>query len=255
MPFPPPNQPPYDDVETILNFARVIANDCGLSLAGNLLSDAQPYTYTMLNIAWRKLQSKLANNAIEEFPQEIIVSGVPAQAMSALQDMGIQSYLDFSGYNDGVSVYDSVRLPPDLEIPLRLWERVAGQKTEFIPMFPAIDGLPTEPKGGLLRVWEWRDDAIYFLGSSQPVDLRIRYKRILPDSTTNTVVIPLIRCAVPLAYLLVEVFAAGRGSTILPVFNQEKDNEIKQLINSTTRKKQRSNFRRIPYSRRGSFWQ
>jgi hypothetical protein len=252
--IPPTSVPPYDDIETILNFARVIANDCGISLAGNLLSDAQPYTMTMLVMSWRKLQARLANNSIEEFPQEIIITSIPAQLPPALQDPAIQSSLSYGGYNDGNSIYNNFLLPSDLEIPIRLWERVTGQNGDFIPMQPAIDGLPTRPKYGLLRDWEWRDDAIYFLGSSQSIDLRIRYKRILSDPILPTTeVIPLIRCAIALAYLIVEIFASSRGSTVLPVFQAEKEEAIKQIINTTTRKKQRTNFRRIPYSRRGRY--
>ena len=254
MPIPPNSLPPYDDVETILNFARVIANDCGISLIGNLLSDSQPYTFTMLVMAWRKLQAKLGNNAIEEFPQEFIITALPAQQAPAVQDPAIQAYLNYAGYDDGNTMNTNFRLPTDCEIPLRLWERVTGQMGDMIPMQPSIDGLPTRPKYGLLRDWEWRNDAIFFLGASQSLDLRIRYKRILNDPPNlTTAPIPLIRCAVALAYLVVEIFAASRGSTILPVFQSEKEEAIKQIINTTTRKKQRTNFRRIPYSRRGRY--
>lgn len=252
--LPPITSTPYDEIETILNFARVIANDAGLSLTGNLLSDSQPYTLTMLNLAWRKLQNKLTNNDIEEFPQEIIITGLPLQEAAAFVDPAIQAFLGFTGYNTGLSVYTNFFLPSDIEIPLRLWERVSGTYQEFMPMRAATDGLGVGPKSGLLRIWEWRGQSIYFLGANQVLDLRIRYKRILPDvAYPNTNQIPLIKCAVALAYLVVEIFAASRGSTILPTFTKEKDDAIEQMINSTVRKKQRSSFRRIPYSRRGRF--
>lgn len=260
MPLPPPpGLAPYDEVDTILNFARVIANDCGLSLAGNLLSDLQPGTFTMLTLAFRKLCNRLSNASIESFPEELIIVGLPVQNAPSLLDPAIQAYLGYQGYWDGNNLYPGYVLPQDMEIPLRIWQRVTGQNSQFIPVLPSIDGITALPKGGLLNCWEWRGDAIWFPGASQSLDLRIRYKRILQDPypgppgnpTNGTTVVPLIRCAVALAYLTVEIFAAGRGSTMLPAFNLEKEDAIKQIINSTTRKNQRKNYRRIPYSRRG----
>jgi hypothetical protein len=252
MPIPPPVTPPYDETDVILNFARVIANDCGLSLAGNLLADTQPYTFTMLQLAFRKLCNRLSNNSIEAFPEEIILTGIPAQGASALLDPAIQASLGYDGYNDGTGVFPNWALPQDLEIPLRVWQRVTGQNAQFLPVVPAVDGMETLPKGGLLNSWEWRGDAIWFPGASQSLDLRLRYKRIMQDPYPAGITpIPLIRCAVALAYLVVEIFAAGRGSTMLPAFNLEKEDSIKQIVNTTTRKNQRKNYRRIPYSRRG----
>lgn len=247
---PPSNTTPYDEVETVLYFARVIANDAGISIAGNLLSDAQPYIMPMLNLAWRKLQDRLSNNNIESFPEEVILTKLPAQAQTAFADPGIQAYINYTQYFDGVSGNLNFFLPQDCVLPVRLWERVSGQDAQFIPMTQARDGLPAITKSPYLRVWEQRGDAIWFQGANQNLDLRIRYKKFLPDIAGTTNVIPLLRCAVAIAYLVVEIHAAGRGSVVLPVFNQERDEAIKQLINQTTRKHQRVNYRRQPYSRR-----
>lgn len=247
---PPSNTAPYDEVETILYFARVIANDAGISIAGNLLSDGQPYVIPMLNLAWRKLQDRLSNNNVEDFPQEVIITALPAQAQTAFADPAVQANLNFSTYFDGVSANPNFFLPGDCILPVRLWERVTGQDAVFIPMTQAKDGLPAVVKTSYLRWWEWREDAIYFSGANQSLDIRIRYKRLIADVTSSTTPIPLIRCAVALAYLFVEVFAAARGSIVLPVFQKEKEDAIKQLINQTTRKHQRINYRRQPYSRR-----
>lgn len=249
-----PVQAPYDEVETILTFARVIANDAGITIAGNLLSDTQPYVFPMLNLAWRKLQDRLSNNAIESFPQEAIITNLPAQSAAAFSDPAIQAYLDFNNYFDGSGYNPVYQLPQDMEIPLRLWERVTGQSASFIPMFQTRDGIPANGKGSYLRLWEWRDDKIYFAGANQNLDLRIRYRKILSDVSTTNESIPLIRCAVALAYLMVEIFATSRGSLVLPSISQQGEDAIKQLINQTSRKKQRNNYRRQPYSRRARMW-
>lgn len=251
---PPTFAAPYDEVELILYFARVIANDAGVTIQGNLLSDSQPYIMPLLNLAWRKLQARLNNNNIEEFPQEVIITGLPAQAASAFSDPAIQAYINYSEYNDGASINPSFQIPSDCLIPVRLWERPTGQNAQFQPMTQSRDGLPSTAKTSYLLLWEWRNDAIFFKGANQALDLRVRYKRILQDVSSTADMIPLIRCAVALAYLVVEIHAAGRGSVILPTFQAEKEDAIKQIINLTTRKHQRVNFRRQAYSRRNYRW-
>lgn len=250
MPVLPPGAP-YDTTETVLNFARVIANDCALSIAGNVLSDSQPYVYPMLNLAWRKLQDKLGNNAIESFPQEAILLNVAAMPGTALLDLSTQAMIDFDGYFDGLNSNPTPILPQDLDIPIKLWERPSNQPgLQFTEMI-SISPLPSRQKLGNLLNWEWRDDALYFIGASQSVDIRLRYKKFMDDMGIDpSSTIPLIRCAVALAYLVVEIFAESRGSVVSAKFTAQKDESIKQLINNTTRKKQHSGFRRQSYSRR-----
>jgi hypothetical protein len=153
-------------------------------------------------------------------------------------------YFDGAGYNP---VYN---LPQDMQIPLRVWERAAGVNATFLPMLQARDGIPATGKGSYLKLWEWRGDQLCFAGASQNLDLRIRYTRILLDNIDVNTQVPLIRCAVALAYLTVEIFATSRGSLVLPAITQQGEDAIKQLINQTSRKKQRVNYRRQSYSRR-----
>ena len=139
MPGLPPSTP-YDPVETVLNFARTIANDCALSISGNLLADTQPYIYPMLNLAWRKLQDRLGNNAVEDFPEEIILTGI-TPVPSTVTDPAIQCYINFQGYFDGINLNTSPVLPQDLEEPLKIYERPSGQNAQFSPMFSAEGGI------------------------------------------------------------------------------------------------------------------
>lgn len=248
-----PSGAPYDTTETILNFARVIANDCALSISGNLLSDAQPYTYTMLTLAWRKLQDRLGNNAIESFPEETIIS-IPAMAAAALADVSTQIIVNFDGYFNGVGNLAAPVLPSDMVLPIDLWERPTGQlSSPFTRMAVSVGGLPTTPKTGKLGCWEWREDGIYMVGSNQATDVRIRYRKFLYDVLDSSTV-PLIRCATALAYLMVEVFSEARGGTVTAKFTAQKEDAIKQIINITTRKKQRTSVRRQSYSRRRQNW-
>jgi hypothetical protein len=243
---------PYDPVETVLNFARIIANDCALSIDGNLLADTQPYIYPMLNLAWRKLQDRLGNNAIEDFPAEEILHSITP--VDADVDQATQAYISFNGYYDGKVINAMPVLPPDLQEPVKLWERPSGTNLQFVPMTSAEGGIPAGlARGAFFGVFEWREDILYLVGSNRTNDIRIRYIRKMPDITSGnatTTPVPIIRCAVALAYLLVEIFSTSRGGTVTPAFSSEREGAIKQLINTTTRKKQRTNFRRLPYSRR-----
>jgi hypothetical protein len=257
MPILGPVTPPYDPVDTVLNFARVIANDCQITLEGNLLADTQPYVFPMLNLAWRKLQDRLGNNAIESFPNEVILGSIAVINTAVQQDPSSQVYISFENYFDGVNNSAGPVLPQDLEIPLKCWERASGQNALFIPMFSAGGGLPDRPKSSVFREWEWRDDRIYLTGAMQINDLRVRYKKFIVDPvpqynlpSSQAAPVSLLRCAVAMAYLVVEVFAASRGATVNDIFSAEKELAIKQLINNTTRKKQFSNYRRRPYSGR-----
>lgn len=242
---------PYDPVETVLNFARTIANDCEISIEGNLLSDSQPYIYPMLNLAWRKLQDRLANHSVEAFPAEELLANIsPARNY----DPARQCFISFEGYFDGENVNDQPVLPPDLQAPIKLWERPSGTNSQFTEMRCMEGGIPASlARGGRMGVYEWREDIVYLLGSTQMVDIRLRYLRKMDDIVKGEEAqtpIPIIKCAVALAYLVVEIFAGGRGSTVTTFFADERENAIRQLINTTTRKKQRTNFRRKPYSRR-----
>lgn len=248
--IPPVTIDYYDPVELVLNFARTVANDCALSLAGNLLSDSQPGTLPTLNLAWRKLQDRLTNNAVERFPTEIVIPSVPPINPAVQSDPAIQVFINSSGYWDGAQLWPNLTLPPNFQIPLKMFERPSGQSAEFIPMWPASNGIPSTPKSTYSRVWEWRNDSLFMPGALQVNDLKVRFQMYLDDKTDPSEKVPIIRCAVALAYLVVEIFAEGRGSTITPVFQAEKEDAIKQIINLTTRKKQHENFRRQPYSRR-----
>lgn len=255
--LPPSGVPPYDPVELILQFSRIIANDCAISIEGNLLADTQPYVLGMLQLAWRKLCDRLENNSVERFPEEITIYSLPSISPIVQGDPDSKVWINYQGYWDGNELYPTIVLPQGFMTPLRMWERIsAGQNMVMIPMWPASSGIPSAPKTTFSRVWEWRDDTIFMPGSMQVNDIKIRFKQQLPDPllpspAAPAPLIPLINCAVALAYLTVEIFTDGRGGQASIKFHEEKEDAIKQIVNRTSRKKQFENFRRIPYSRRG----
>lgn len=240
---------PYDTVETALRFARVYVNDAGISLDGNLLSDDQPGTMTYVNSAWRKLQDMLAVNGVETEIAETILNNLTA--VTDL-DPATQAYVSFTNYWDGESTFSTPVLPQDLIQPLRLWERQYDTEQEFMPMFPANDGLPARVKSIRLVEWEWRNNKIYLVGATQANDIRIRYTCYLVDLADADTALPIMRCAHVLGYYIAEEFATARGSVQAPIFAAKGDAAVLRMISVTVRKQQRGQHRRIPYSRRGN---
>ncbi len=78
----------YITAEQVLNLTRSLVNDTGQSLAGNILSDAQPYTFQYLNSAYQYLQDELATNGVRTLEKETILTGI---APAAVTDPGTQA--------------------------------------------------------------------------------------------------------------------------------------------------------------------
>jgi hypothetical protein len=253
MPLPPAPSAPYDTSEYVLNLARARAGDAGVSLAGNLLADTQPYTLTYLNSAIRTVQDLLMNNGVETYPTETVLYAMPA---TATLDPALYSYIGYTNAWDGVNLWQAPLLPQDLVIPLRMYERLNGSMGQMVEMFPTNDGLPSRPKTAWNRQWEWRDNQINLVGATQVNDMRLRYDRFIPDITSLAVPQPIpisVRCADALAWFVAWEFASPRNSLrdIVNEFRANGEAAIKAIALRTTRKTQRNNNRRRPYDQRG----
>lgn len=250
MPIIPPSvTAPYNSAQYALNLARVIVNDAGISLAGNLLADSQPYTLTYVNEAWWTLQEKLAINGVETQISETVLNNLTA--VTDL-DPATQAYIDYQHYFDGETTLDTPVLPQDLILPIRLWERQYGTEQEFIPMNPAQDGLPSRVKSIYLGEWEWRNNKIRLVGATQASDIRIRYQSYLADIAAVANPLPIMRCTLALANYIAASFAMSRGSEQASALFAKGDVAVLRMVSLTTRAKQRGQHRRIPYSRRGN---
>jgi hypothetical protein len=245
--IPPVTAAPYDTAEYVLDLARAIANDAALTIEGNLLADDQPYTYVLLNQAWRTLQRKLANAGYERLLKEAVLTGF-APVVTA--NPALQVYFNWTEYNNGSNPYTSPVLPQDCILPLRLWERPTGTASQFVPMQPVNDGLPSVNQTAFFQVWDWRDDKVVLIGAVQQNDIRMRYAAYLPDITqqeSGTTIVPIMRCADALANYLVWAFARARGSPLANQFMVAGDDCTKQILTYTARKRQRGSHRRKPY--------
>ena len=255
MPVLPPPAPllPLDSVDTVLNFARARLNDSILTIAGNLLADSQPYTFTLLNAAFRHLQEDLANAGCPAFTNEAVLVGLP---IVANRDPATQVFISCQYFFDGSSYYStpiSPVLPFDCILPLRVWERQTGTQNQFTQMNPTNDGLPDGPKTNYLSVWEWRQNAIYMPGALISRDLKVRYASYLADiASSGSALVPIIRCADSLANYVAAEFAFSRGSPDAVAagnsFLAAGQMSMKRIINRDARREQRGNHRRPGYS-------
>lgn len=250
----PQGNTPYDTVDICLNFARIIANDAGISIAGDLLSDAQPATLPYLCLAWRELQDALIDNGVEVETKEAILTGFPPNTS---QDPADLAYIGYAQSFDGQTFWQTPVLPPDLLVPLELWQRQTGTMDGFTRVQSANDGLQSGYPLSYINAWEWRGDGIYTNGALLSLDFRIRYSAYFNDFVLNQdgsfpgqVQIPILRSAPALAYYVVSTFIRGRGADadIRAEITSKGIEAIQKLVNRTARKKQRGNHRRQPYS-------
>lgn len=240
---------PYSLANDVLNLARSIVNDAALALSGNLLSNSQPYTFELLNTAYRKLQRGLVNNNVETFIKDTQLLQVP---VANPIDPATQIYISFIGTFDGTGMHPNPILPPDMIIPSRLWERQSATSQIYVQMFPVNDGLPSRPQTGWLREWDWINDKLYMCGATQVNDVRLRYTAFLPDLTDGNSEVLIIDAKDALAFYVAEAYAATRGSVLAPDLGAKGDYFMKQIANRTAKRLQRGNHRRVPYSARGS---
>lgn len=250
MPLPPAITAPFDTVAMALNFARVRSNDAAQSLAGNLLASTQPYLYTIVNSAWRKLQMRLMNNGVENFPNEIVMYNFPAVASV---NPATQVYIDYAGSFDGQNLWPPgtyPALPQDMYNPVWVQERQAGASAGFCKMWPRPNGLPTRMQYQSLVDWEWRNSTLYFVGATIPRDIRLRYNRFYTDLaqvTGDLTPMPVMRCGSAMGWYIAAEFSNPRGGEQAADLEAHGDMETDQLENATARRLQQSAYQRRGY--------
>lgn len=260
MAFPPLDTAPYFNVDTVLNTARVRLNDAIQQLSGDILKDTQPFTQTMTNSAWLRLQQFLANLGFARLIDEEIIYSCPVCPNS---DPAAQCWIDWTGFNDSTQIWLNYALPLKCSFPLKIWDRVSGYNAGWgEPLRNIMDGLPATFKYPRNGIFEWRNDRIYFPGTTVPVDLRVRFAQFFPffetqgDTQWYQQPVPIVGALDALAdYICVEA-SDGRDDVDSQTFKSRAEAEAKLIFNRDVRLKNRSNVRRQPRSghqNRGSY--
>jgi hypothetical protein len=246
---------PYDTLESALNLGRVRMGDAIASLGGDVLTDLQPFTNTMVNSAWRKLQAYLANLGYSRMKKPVVLYGLTAVTS---YDPASWTALTWSSFFNG-SGYDipptSPVLPQDFILPLKIWERQNGSNAQFIPMEQCVEALPDARKGPFNSYWYWENDTLYMPGSIYSMDLRLEYAAYLSDFAANvdgTVIgaqpVPIMRAQDALANYFCAEAALGRNDVDADPFTLKGDQAARMIFNREVAMKQRRPVSRRSFS-------
>jgi hypothetical protein len=173
------------------------------------------------------------------------------------EDPAVQVNIGFGGYFDGTQINASLALPDDVIYPERVWERPSGTNNPFIPMCQSTFGLSSRPQYPAMKEWEWRGDAIWMVGATQSVDLRLRYYANFPTFFSQTLdfdttFVPIMDSLDAIAYKTAVKYATMLGSPGLADLKMDAKEQMFQLKNANTRRMQSEDYQRIPYGHYGN---
>jgi hypothetical protein len=228
----------YNTAGQITALVRSLLNDA----AGNLFTDALLIPY--LNSAYRKVQRALENVQAGSQLSDDALLVVPAIAVDPAARVAITDSAGPAG-----------QLPSDLLVPLRLWERPNASNSDFIEMLDLTNqsGLPSEPQTAALRYWEWRADGIYLLGATQDTQIRLRYRRALPDLIDGTSAVLIRNAQDALAYFTAGLASVARGAPQAARWDDAGVDALEDLLNRVTQREQSAGHRRRPYGTRSLY--
>ena len=229
----------YNTAGQITALVRSLLNDA----AGNLFTDAVLLPY--VNAAYRKAQRTLANIQSGSFLTDDVLLVLPA--VTAVDASAQVSITDATAPPN--------QLPPDLLVPVKLWERANGSSDDFMEMtdLTGHDGLPSEPQAQQLNYWEWRADGLYFLGATQDTQIRLRYQKSYPDLVDATSPVLIRQAQEALAYAAAAMAGAARGAPQAERWDAAAADALEDLIVRATQREQQTGRRRRPFSSRTGF--
>jgi hypothetical protein len=222
------------------------------SVGGDILRVDQPFSRTYSNGGWRRMQHFLANLGYARLVDEIIITSVPA---CGSLDPASQCWIDWTGFFDGTQIFTGFALPQRMSFPLKIWDRVTGFNSGWgNPLQESMDGIPATFKYARNGIFDYRNDRIYFPGTTIPVDMRFRFCQYLPNFTTQGTTqwyqqpVPIVGATDALADFICVEACDGRDDVDSSTFKNRAEGEAKLIFNRDVRLKNRSNVRRQPRS-------
>lgn len=254
MPLPPPPvNAPYDIVDSVLNLVRSKMLDTIGSLAGDILTDAQPFMQEFTNAGWREFQFFLATLGYSAFKIPFLGYGYPTVDRTDPALWTSLSWTQFVNASGGVFVPPAVAvLPRNMILPLRVSERVTGSQSRFCHMQMAIDQLPETGKGPYNGWWLWENNSLYMPGSIYSMDLRMELAIYMPDFLTLAGVqwynqpVPIMRAKTALAYFICDEVVQARED-LAGSFTAKAQAAARQIYNIEVSQKQRVPTQRRPF--------
>jgi hypothetical protein len=254
----------YPSLSGIANYVRALINDSQAGATntpgeGQIFTDdpaVSPFVQPMINASIREVYRELRNiGAPTLIKDNVIITGLtPVFGANGLgsPDPAVQVYLSYSGYFDGNTINSNLYLPSDLLYPTEVWERQTTTNNPFRKMQQPQDGMPSRSQGPTLGQWEWRNDNIWFVGSTQTNDVRLRYYCALPQFFGATLdfestFVPVLDSLDALALKTAVKYARMLGSPGLPDLINEAKEQMFQLKNQYTRRAQSIDYSRQVY--------
>ena len=257
MPIPPPPvSAPFDTVDSVLNLVRSKMLDTIGSLAGDILTDAQPFMQEYTNAGWRELQFFLATLGHSPFKMPFLGQGYPVVDETDPATWTSLSWTQFVNASGGIISTGIDLLPQNMILPLRVSERITGSQSRFNPMSMAQDQLPMPRKGPYNGWWIWENNVLYMPGSIYSMDLRMELSIYMPDfETAGNVLwynqpVPIARAKTALAYFIAAEVDEAREEPA-GTFRAAGQQAARQIYNLEVSQKQRVPTQRRPYAGRG----
>jgi hypothetical protein len=234
----------YLTIETVMNLIRAVTNDMIFSQAGEIFTDSANPVFSLVNDSLDWFQNEVNNHGVDTFTKETFLTGVSSAGTT---DPGIQTFIDDTGYFDGVGSHAIPQLPTDLLDPLFIWERQTGSTEEWVEMNQKLDGLRATVHGLRIRFWEWRQDAIQMPGASQSNDLRLRYTGTHARLATVNDTLYFRGATGPVAYKSVATWLMTKNPEGSKLAMAEALSRLSQIATRNSRMKQRDTITRQSY--------
>ena len=187
------------------------------------MNNEKPLTDTQVkgfvSLAYRTANLKLAERGVRNLRMETDLS-VPANTLS-------------------ITTGTTPALPAGFLMPIRMWEKQASE-TAFTPLRQVPDHLPFgQAQTDRIALWCWRNQALYFIGSTVAATLRMHYVGRLTDILMPSDTIGLPDLINPVSLLAASLALGGNQ------FYEEKGMEdLLSIANIDVHSKQSEPFRR-----------
>lgn len=237
----------FANLQSMMDLFRSLINDDGGGQDGPqdglIATNDAPFTVPFLRSACNWVYRELRNVGDPALILDnYLVLGLPALLA---RNAAVQVALGFQGYFDGYQSHGQWRLPAELIAIDKVWERVAGDELNFVPMANRPDGLPPRQQLWRMGEYEWRQNKLVMPGALNSVDLRIRCKVTLPPilDTQNldfaTTYVPLIDAEDAIVDRMLVLYARRFDPERLAEAKQESKESMFQLQRAISRTRQR----------------
>jgi len=236
-------------VESVTLLIRAIANDMIFSQAGEILTDNANFMLPLLNDSLEWFTNEVNNHGVSTFTKETVITPLTPTPSPQPVDPATQVNVSDSGYFDGFILNTGAQqfVPPDLLVPLFMWERQTGSTENWLEMVERPDGLPSVQPSLRLRIWEWRQDALVMPGALQSNDLRLRYTGSLAMFVSAQDTLYFRGATGALAYYMVSSYLMSKNPQAATQAESRANERMNQICTRSARMKQREPITRRSY--------